>query len=118
MKLKELQTLFEQEKVRELAWQGGCHDCREETEVVARVEDDGLLMISGGAVYSKESEYFIKCSACFDNDSELKNWRLIEVYSRVVGYLRPIQQWNPGKRQEFEERVLFKVGEAEIQKTG
>ncbi len=24
-----------------------------------------------------------------------------EVYSRVVGYLRPVQSWNKGKREEF-----------------
>lgn len=30
-----------------------------------------------------------------------------EVYSRVVGYLRPIQQWNNGKKQEFEERKEY-----------
>jgi ribonucleoside-triphosphate reductase len=28
-----------------------------------------------------------------------------EVYSRVVGYLRPVTQWNPGKQSEFEDRV-------------
>lgn len=27
-----------------------------------------------------------------------------EVYSRVVGYYRPVDNWNHGKRQEFEER--------------
>jgi len=32
-----------------------------------------------------------------------------EVYSRVVGYLRPVQQWNDGKQEEFEERKTFKV---------
>jgi ribonucleoside-triphosphate reductase len=32
-----------------------------------------------------------------------------EVYSRVVGYLRPTSQWNKGKRQEFSDRVLFKL---------
>jgi len=32
-----------------------------------------------------------------------------EVYSRVVGYLRPIQNWNDGKQQEFSERRLFRV---------
>jgi len=32
-----------------------------------------------------------------------------EVYSRVVGYLRPVQQWNIGKRQEFKERKEFKL---------
>ena len=32
-----------------------------------------------------------------------------EVYSRVVGYLRPVNQFNVGKQQEFKERKEFKV---------
>ena len=32
-----------------------------------------------------------------------------EVYSRVVGYLRPIKQWNPGKQAEFGLRKSFKL---------
>ena len=31
-----------------------------------------------------------------------------EVYSRVVGYLRPIKQWNNGKQAEFKDRVCLK----------
>jgi len=30
-----------------------------------------------------------------------------EIYSRVVGYLRPTSQWNPGKQQEFKDRVPY-----------
>ena len=30
-----------------------------------------------------------------------------EVYSRVVGYLRPIAQWNKGKKSEWESRVFY-----------
>ena len=30
-----------------------------------------------------------------------------EVYSRVVGYLRPVAQWNKGKRAEWADRVCF-----------
>lgn len=30
-----------------------------------------------------------------------------EVYSRVVGYLRPVQQWNKGKQAEFSARKTF-----------
>ncbi len=30
-----------------------------------------------------------------------------EVYSRVVGYIRPVKQWNHGKKQEFAERKEF-----------
>ena len=34
-----------------------------------------------------------------------------EVYSRIVGYYRPIQQWNLGKQQEFKQRKEFKIKE-------
>jgi len=30
-----------------------------------------------------------------------------EVYSRVVGYIRPVNQWNKGKRAEFAERKEY-----------
>jgi ribonucleoside-triphosphate reductase len=32
-----------------------------------------------------------------------------EVYSRVVGYLRPVKQWNTGKQQEFKDRKEFSL---------
>ncbi|RLG73152.1 MAG: ribonucleoside triphosphate reductase [Methanobacteriota archaeon] len=32
-----------------------------------------------------------------------------EVYSRVVGYLRPVNQWNKGKQEEFKLRKKFRV---------
>ncbi|HOK94466.1 MAG TPA: ribonucleoside triphosphate reductase, partial [Candidatus Pacearchaeota archaeon] len=32
-----------------------------------------------------------------------------EVYSRIVGYLRPVQQWNEGKKEEFKNRKEFKI---------
>ncbi len=31
-----------------------------------------------------------------------------ERYSRIVGYLRPIEQWNEGKKAEWDDRVTFK----------
>ena len=34
-----------------------------------------------------------------------------EVYSRVVGYMRPVKQWNLGKQQEFSDRKLFDMKE-------
>lgn len=33
----------------------------------------------------------------------------VEVYSRVVGYFRPVNQWNRGKQEEFSNRKLFRV---------
>ncbi|MCS6958087.1 MAG: ribonucleoside triphosphate reductase [Aquificaceae bacterium] len=32
-----------------------------------------------------------------------------EVYSRVVGYLRPVHQWNEGKREEFKIRKNYRI---------
>jgi len=41
-----------------------------------------------------------------------------EVYSRVVGYLRPVNQWNKGKREEFRKRKTFNVEPVESVEKG
>ncbi len=43
------------------------------------------------------------CPKCLELGKTVKP----EVYSRIVGYLRPVNQWNDGKAQEFEDRCLF-----------
>lgn len=35
-----------------------------------------------------------------------------EIYSRVAGYFRPVEQWNKGKREEFAERKYIDVKKA------
>ena len=35
-----------------------------------------------------------------------------EVYSRIVGYLRPTQNWNVGKKEEFSERKTYDAKKA------
>ena len=35
-----------------------------------------------------------------------------EVYSRITGYYRPVQNWNDGKAQEFKDRCVYEVNEA------
>jgi ribonucleoside-triphosphate reductase len=32
-----------------------------------------------------------------------------EIYARVVGYIRPINLWNDGKKAEYDDRVVFEV---------
>jgi ribonucleoside-triphosphate reductase len=32
-----------------------------------------------------------------------------EVYSRIVGYLRPLSQYNKGKQEEFKSRKTFNI---------
>jgi hypothetical protein len=34
-----------------------------------------------------------------------------EVYSRIVGYYRSVRNWNAGKRQEYDERLVFRFPE-------
>ena len=38
-----------------------------------------------------------------------KNRTKCEVWSRVVGYLRPVSTWNEGKQAEFKDRLGFKI---------
>ena len=39
-----------------------------------------------------------------------------EVFSRVVGYIRPVKQWNDGKMSEFKTRKTFKTAMVELEK--
>ncbi|NNG00477.1 MAG: ribonucleoside triphosphate reductase [Desulfobacteraceae bacterium] len=41
-----------------------------------------------------------------------------EIYSRVVGYLRPVKQWNDGKQAEYKRRKTFRVDEKETVGSG
>ena len=40
-----------------------------------------------------------------------------EVYSRIVGYLRPLQQWHTGKQQEFKERKVYKLRATQVKES-
>ncbi len=48
-----------------------------------------------------EGEHF-KCPKCVIDQP-------CEVYSRIVGYIRPVQQWHVGKAEEFKDRKEFVV---------
>jgi anaerobic ribonucleoside-triphosphate reductase len=37
-----------------------------------------------------------------------------EVYSRVCGFFRPVQQWNKGKKEEFQERREFVLNSSQV----
>ena len=39
-----------------------------------------------------------------------------EVYSRITGYYRPIQNWNDGKSQEFKDRLVYNIGTSVLKK--
>ena len=39
-----------------------------------------------------------------------------EVYSRITGYYRPVQNWNDGKAQEYKNRTLYDVMHSQLKK--
>lgn len=83
-----------------------CHDCKKEIEFEGNKVKNGLLLSYKDG---KEEIMIFKCNDCYKSNPALTNFRQCEVYSRIVGYLRPVQQWNEGKKKEFEKRKVFKV---------
>jgi len=108
MKLEELKVDLEK---GDWVYRGLCHDCGIPVESKAELREDGAIVVSGGAVYKMkmnlENKYFFKCDRCFQKDKVLHDYQACEVYSRVVGYLRPVSQYNLGKKAEFVMRKEF-----------
>ncbi|MFH1656512.1 MAG: anaerobic ribonucleoside-triphosphate reductase [Candidatus Nealsonbacteria bacterium] len=81
-----------------------CCDCNKKIEIDQKEIKNGVLLN-----YNDNNKIIsvFKCKNCFKKDSSLKNFRKCEVYSRIVGYIRPVKQWHIGKKQEFKERKEF-----------
>ncbi len=41
-----------------------------------------------------------------------------EVYSRITGYYRPVQNWNDGKAQEYKDRKVYDIANSKLTHTG
>lgn len=100
---------MEEEKQEKNNLEMKCYDC----DCRIRIKDDEVL---GGKmlVYDigdKEKVSVVKCDKCYEKNPTLTNYKRCEVYSRIVGYIRPVQQWNTGKQLEFKERVNYKTEE-------
>jgi hypothetical protein len=108
MTVQRLHDLFgERPRDNVLAWSGVCHDCGQPVRVTATAKMDGIH-VEGGGVYEPRADCFlVKCDHCHSKDPVLRNFQDCEVYSRVVGYLRPVNQWNDAKVAEFSDRKTF-----------
>ena len=56
--------------------------------------------------YIAGEEY--KCPQCGENT---------EVYSRITGYYRPVQNWNDGKTQEYKDRKVYNIETSRLTKS-
>ena len=81
-----------------------CHDCQSQIEIESGEIKNGVFLAYDNA---GEKINIFKCNECYAKNKALTNFQECEVYSRVVGYLRPVQQWHKGKKQEFSERLEF-----------
>lgn len=82
-----------------------CHDCGKKIEVSGKDIKKGVML-----VYDDNGDKIkvAKCDSCYKKNKSLSGFRSCEVYSRVVGYIRPVSQWNIGKKQEYQEREEYK----------
>lgn len=108
MGVEKLHKLFDENVEQSMiGFEGKCHDCGCDVKVEVSLVPEGFMIV-GGSVYEPEPDhYFTKCDACYQKKSKLTEFRKCEVYSRVVGYLRPVSQWNEGKQAEFKNRKTF-----------
>lgn len=113
--LNDLIPYFEEADDNKIGFSGKCHDCGNKIQVDVDVDEEGKVTVSGGAIYrpdiGTEKVFFLKCDDCYSEDPVLRNYFPCEVYSRVVGYLRPVKQWNEAKKVEFRKRKNFKMEE-------
>lgn len=91
-----------------------CHDCGAPTRVTYSEDEGGgrLDPQDGAAGYNPtlnngSTEYFVKCPECFEKNPQLRSFNPIEVYTRVVGYYRPITSFNKGKMAEYQDRKYY-----------
>jgi hypothetical protein len=91
---------------------GHCHDCGREVSVDIDETDKGFQVTGPYWVFDESHDIpFFKCNECFELDPNLTNFQPCEVFSRVVGYMRPVSMWNKGKQEEFKMRTNYRMEE-------
>jgi len=83
-----------------------CDKCNKEVLVVKGKLENGVQLVFDT---SDKKTSVIRCNECYAEDKSLTNYQPCEVYSRIVGYLRPVNQWHDGKQQEFKDRKVYKI---------
>ena len=76
-----------------------CYDCGKEVGV-----GEGVFLVYD---YKGGDKEIFKCDKCYEEDPSYSE--KCSVYSRVVGYMQPVQNYNKGKAQEYKERKTFTI---------
>ena len=101
----ELQTLYTSGTVFHAFLGERLNDWKSAANLVRKIAENYKLpyyTLSPTYTICKEHGYFngehFECPECGGKT---------EVYSRITGYYRPVQNWNDGKRQEYDNRKLY-----------
>lgn len=82
------------------------------TPVVAikkqKVEEERLTGLVDIQVSPAQQEILNKITELERQLANVKGTKC-EVYSRIVGYFRPVKNWNEGKQAEYKDRVVYEV---------
>ena len=95
-----------------------CDIC--EAEIQGVNSGEGIELVGGKQlkfVKDEKEHWVIRCDKCFETNKELRNFQPCEVYTRCVGYFRPVQQFHEGKQAEYRDRKEFKMTEETPTKT-
>ena len=58
---------------------------------------------------SKEKQEIMDEIARLEKELESVKGTTCEVYSRIVGYFRPVKQFNPGQEAQYHDRKTFEI---------
>ena len=87
---------------------GKCQSCKKEVNIT--IFKKGLEIFgNGGMIKGNNDVPLFKCSECLERDGGMISRTRPEVFSRVCGYLRPVQNFNPGKKAEWAVRKNYDV---------
>ena len=90
-----------------------CCDCHKEFVIKLERTSEKEIEYSGGIIAikhkndPKNKQYLFKCPEC--NEYNPNFGPKVDIYSRVVGYLRPTVGWNDAKQQEFNKRKTYDI---------
>jgi len=90
-----------------------CHDCGAEISFNGELIENGVYLSYEVPGSTDGKVNIFKCNDCYAKNKVLTNFQECEVYSRVVGYIRPVGQWHKGKKQEYGERKEFSMPRSE-----
>jgi len=105
----ELSTFMEDNQYMTIKFD--CYDCNEEKEINLKRVSSSSIRVDGGAIFKPPGSWdypnpiMCKCDKCFEEYPAF--FVPTSVYSRCVGYLRPVSNWNKAKKSEFSLRKTY-----------